>query len=228
MGDSNMPDLTEALVEARKQAGLTQGKMAEICGIMQPTVSARERGQSTVPAEDLEKIAAATGLHIIVGPHGWSVGRAAPEIRSDAWRDDKPPEDAVYQTRLRVFGRVSAGPGILNEDDDMWFDWLGAWRQHVDGIAQVAGDSMEPVLFDQDIVGVRLGEQPTYGDLVVVRNGWDDQVQIKAWGGMPSQAQVSLLSLNPRYAPQGYHLSDIQILGLAVGLLRLGKLRAPW
>jgi transcriptional regulator with XRE-family HTH domain len=43
--------ITEALIEARKQAGLTQRELAEYLGVAQATVANIERGKRPLPRE---------------------------------------------------------------------------------------------------------------------------------------------------------------------------------
>lgn len=219
--------LEQALVDVRKRADLSQADVARIVDITQPIVSLRESGRRRTPAEDLSTLAQATGLTIAATPDGWQVLDAVPRQRSDPWREEPATPQTREQVELMVFGRVSAGAGIVNYDGGQWLDLVDIWRRSIDGVAQVTGDSMEPLLRDGDWVGVRLHEMPRVGDIAVFRNGWHDEVQIKGWGGEFGDEAV-LRSVNPRYGLVRHPMAQLDVLGVAVGLLRPGRLRAEW
>lgn len=53
--------LGRALADARQQAGLTQGELADISGVSRPTLSRLERGTSSISSDRLWDLAAACG-----------------------------------------------------------------------------------------------------------------------------------------------------------------------
>jgi len=222
-------ELASVLREGRAKAQITQAQLAEKLDVHFTTVSQRERGVAELPADQLRRFAQATEQWLCVSPDGeWQLGPPGLPTRSDPWREERSGDQAKPQVELMVYGHVSAGPGIVNEEDGQWLDMIEVWRRHVDGVALVTGDSMEPMLREGDWVGVRLEEDmPRYGDIAVFRNGWSHEVQIKVWGGIRGE-EATLLSLNPTHGPVHRRLGELQILGVAYGLLRPGRLRAPW
>ena len=60
-----MDRVTQALVEARKAAGLTQQQLAEHLGIRQPTLSAIEQGRRPLPRERYSNLPKAIRRRVI-------------------------------------------------------------------------------------------------------------------------------------------------------------------
>lgn len=248
-----MQTLGQALVDLRRQAGLSQEDVARIVERSQPVVSLREAGRSQIPASDLAKLAAASGLTIVATPHGWGVVRAAggaddltarlkafgstedpsmPEItlqikaglpvhpRRDHALD--PDEDAPFS--LPLLGRAAAGPGSWNDEAELeTVSVASRWLTRLDGAILVHGDSMEPLLRDGDLVGVRLHEDYEVGDVVVAVAGAGECI-IKVFGGLVN-GLVVLNSANLAHPPVVGAPDQLDIQGVAYGLLRAERLR---
>jgi transcriptional regulator with XRE-family HTH domain len=60
-----MDRVTQALVEARKAAGLTQQQLAEHLGVRQPTLAAIEKGKRPLPRERYAKLPKAIRRRVV-------------------------------------------------------------------------------------------------------------------------------------------------------------------
>ncbi len=142
-----MTDLPTALVAARQRSGLSQTQLAERLGVRSSTVSRREAGALQVLAPDLVRLAQALGVRFAVGQDGWELLEPEPPFTPN------PDRDGDVGGRLGVpgLGLGAAGSGVLNErPDGRTLDLDREWLRHVDGLADVRGDSMQPVLYDGD------------------------------------------------------------------------------
>ncbi len=224
-----MATLDQALVDARQRAGLHQADVARIMNITQPVVSLRESGRSRTFAEDLEKLAAATGLSISVTPSGWTVSSHPDPLPGN------PDRASVYEVEqagegVPIFGRAGAGPGqFASELVDEWFDLRRRWLAQLDGLLEVHGDSMAPALSDGDLVGVRLfeeGDRPRLGEFVAAWIPDDDTVVVKVWAGYAGR-DVRLLSTNVAYPHITAPRDRVVVKGRVTGALRMGGWRIP-
>ncbi len=59
-------DLAAALIDARSQAGLTQGELARRMGTTQPVVARLESGRSRPSMRTLQRLADATGSRLLI------------------------------------------------------------------------------------------------------------------------------------------------------------------
>jgi len=67
-------DVGVALREARKKAGLSQGELAELCGLWQETISKIETGSSGANLDTIFDLCAALDLELKITPR--SKGKA--------------------------------------------------------------------------------------------------------------------------------------------------------
>lgn len=59
-------DISDMLVEARTEAGLTQGELAKLCGVSQSNISKFETGCSHPSLQTLKKIADGMGKRLVL------------------------------------------------------------------------------------------------------------------------------------------------------------------
>jgi len=79
-------DVTRALREARRRAGLSQAALAERAGTSQATLSAYERGRKHPSVETFSRLLAAAGSGLAVEPRDWLLIEPSPEQHSRAAR----------------------------------------------------------------------------------------------------------------------------------------------
>lgn len=217
----------QALRLAREQAGWSQTELARRVGMDRSLLSRREAGLIPTPARVIREIAAATNRVIAVSSAGWSVIEPTPPtIAPNPARDLPldPPADRPF--RIPLLGTASAGPGSWQDDGPHdTVSLAAAWLTRLDGAVRVHGDSMSPLLRDGDIVGVRLGEDFEIGDVVVAIASYGECV-IKVYAGQ-TDGVLSLTSANPRYPGAIGTPEELNIQGVAYGLLRPQRLRVP-
>jgi len=179
-----------------------------------------------VPSNELERIAKAANCRICVGPDGWSLldSQLAP---TNPNRDEATSLAEQWKRALPLVGQASAGDGgcFLDEAGVTWFSLDDAWSRRLDGLVYVKGDSMAPMLDDGDLVGLRRVDDLLDGDVVVVQDLRADVLHIKVWEPADDDRTVVLRSVNPAHRNLTLSAGDVQILGVAYGLLRLRKLR---
>jgi repressor LexA len=117
---------------------------------------------------------------------------------------------------IPVYGRVAAGTPIEAIEDIIDYEEIDADMARLgDHFAlKISGDSMEPRMYDGDIVIVRQQPSVDSGDIaIVIINGLDATCKkiIKKKDG------IELVSLNPSYSPMFY--SNAQIEELPVKIL---------
>lgn len=198
--------------ELRKKTGLSQSDLARELHIHQTAISQWET-QKTEP--DIEKMGAVADFFGVTTDY--LLGRS----------DDAPPEQMPSNLfgvseqvmhRVPLFGAVAAGAPIYAD---------GETREYVDAPSKadyaltVQGDSMEPDYIDGDIVYIRKQETVDDGRIAVVIV--DDAATLKRV--YRKKNGVSLVSLNPKYAPMDFDASfgGVRILGVPVGFLRMYK-----
>lgn len=64
--DTLQPELTiaQAMIDARKESGLTQKQLSELTGIAQADISKLERGNANPSLRTLQRLAAGMGMNI--------------------------------------------------------------------------------------------------------------------------------------------------------------------
>jgi transcriptional regulator with XRE-family HTH domain len=93
--DERKADIATRLALARKQAGLTQGQVAEMMNLSRPSISEMEAGRRNVTAPELAKLAEIYGVSV-----GWL--SCAGAEKPDASRDR-------VQLAARQLGKLKPG-----------------------------------------------------------------------------------------------------------------------
>ena len=221
-----MSTLGQLLHELRQRRGETQPHFAALTNVKPSTVSMRENDKVAVPSDELEQLAKAIGRRLAVGPNGWE---ALPILDppENPLRDERLSPSDRRLSALPVVGEASAGDGGCFIDDGgvAWFSVEEAVRRQLDGLVYVRGNSMTPMLDDGDLVGLRRVDEVADGDVVVVQDMRADVLHIKVWQDPDEGDTVHLRSINPEHRTLILKSNDVQVLGVAYGLLRLRKLR---
>jgi lexA repressor len=198
--------------EYRKLQKMTQKELGEKIGVKHNTVSGYENGTNEPEQDILFKIAAALGV---------SINDLFPETRSGA----ETIRNRKRGVRIPVLGCVVAGIPIEAIEDVIDYEEIDEDLARTGDFFAllVRGASMEPVLYEDDIVIVR--KQPTAdtGDIAIVLiNG--DEATIKRI--KRERGGVMLIGYNASvYEPHFYSNEEIenlpvQILGKVIELRR--------
>lgn len=198
--------------EYRKLKRMTQKELGEKIGVKHNTVSGYENGTNEPEQDILFKIAAALDV---------SINDLFPETRSDTTNIHRRKKGV----RIPVLGYVVAGIPIEAIEDIIDYEEIDEELARTGDFfaLQVRGESMEPVLYEDDVVIVR--KQPTAdtGDIAIVLiNG--DEATIKKI--KRERDGVMLIGYNTSvYEPHFYSNEEIenlpvQILGKVIELRR--------
>jgi phage repressor protein C with HTH and peptisase S24 domain len=176
--------LAQRLTETRQDAGLTQTQLAKRVGCSQALIGNLESGNQK-SSTHLPKIAAALGVEVLWLQHGTGPKRreqGAPAASLDL--DTMPGLVAVPRVRFKLSAGVSGfavepengnGKPIYFRDD--WFQ-MHNYRPEKLFSVRVAGASMEPSLWDGDLVVVNTDDtKPHDGDVFAVN--YEGELTIK-------------------------------------------------
>lgn len=202
-----MPEFKDMLKYFRMRENLSQSELAEKLGVSASTISMYEVGKREPDFEIEERIADFfnTDLNTLRG------------------RDtEKRCHNSIKGVKINVLGRVAAGLPIeaveniidteeISEDMARTGEYFGL---------QIHGDSMEPRMYEGDVVIVRQQDDAESGDIVIAMiNGHDATCKrlTKYSGG------ITLSSLNTKYEPMMFSNEEIvnkpvKIIGKVVEL----------
>ena len=194
--------------ELREKAQMSQQQLADAIGAQsRSTISMYESGNREPDLETFEALADVFNV-----PLAYIVGDDSQETLS------VPGILPIRKKRIPLLGDIAAGEPILAQES--YEDYILAdGHMPCDFALKVKGDSMEPLLFDGDIVFVR--EQPDVLDGQIAVVLVDDSATLKVLYHIPDGIQ--LVSKNSAYAPMiyaGLHASAVRVLGLAVQYTR--------
>lgn len=187
----NMP-MNDKIKSLRKLQGLTLQEVGDAVGVGKSTVRKWESGDIENMRRD--KIAAlAKALHTTPA---YLMG----------WEEEEAVPAAV---KIPVLGKVAAGIPISAVENIIDYEEipssLAASGEFV--ALQIKGQSMEPRIYEGDIVIVRVQPTAETGDLaVVIVNG--DEATVKKIKILPEG--ILLQPFNPTYQPMFYFCSDIE------------------
>jgi len=177
--------------------------------------------------DSIERIAAASGCDLVVGAGGWRVLDDHISKPTNPMRGDAHDRSEPWRRSLPVIGSASAGAGGCYVDGGgvTWFSVEEAVQRQLDGLVYVHGDSMAPMLEDGDMVGLRRVDALVDGDVAVIQDLRADVLHIKVWQAADDDQWIYLRSVNPAHQVLIFRRADVQVLGVAYGLMRLKKLR---
>ena len=185
-----MAQFSDILKSLRKQSNLTQKELAQKIGISLSAVSMYECGNREPDFETLEAIADYFNVNM-----NYLLG--------------KEPASSPRAVKIPVLGKVAAGIPISAVENIIDYEEipssLAASGEFV--ALQIKGQSMEPRIYEGDIVIVRVQPTAETGDLaVVIVNG--DEATVKKVKFLPEG--ILLQPFNPTYQPMFYSCSDIE------------------
>ena len=184
----------------RKQrilSNLSQTELAEKIQVSKQTLYKYENNIITnVPSDKIESIASVLN----VTPAflmGWDE------------KSDSSNSKITNGVKINVLGRVAAGIPISAVEDIIDTEEISeemASKGEFFGL-KIKGDSMEPRIYDGDVVIVRQQSDADSGDIVIALVNGDDATckrLTKYAGG------IGLISLNPKYEPMMFSDEDIE------------------
>lgn len=150
-----------------------------------------------------------------------------PETGEDAYEFQLPrlpePDTTNFMFVPKTTGRVSAGGGLHFAFSEIPQTKLAFRRQWLEKVASdpgrvlvmtVEGDSMEPVLFDGDLVMIDLGRRRLKtGTVFAISMG--GIVVLKFVDLLPGRA-IRLISKNPSYPPLEVEIDDLRVVGQVI------------
>jgi len=147
--------------------------------------------------------------------------KGAIEMIPGTSRGIRLPEDSG----LPVVGRVAAGSPILAAEhiEDRVDLPASFFKPRADYLLRVRGESMRDAgILDGDLLAVHKTGEASNGQIVVARI--DDEVTVKRFQRTRQRNVIVLLPENAEFSPIEVDLRerDVQIEGLAVGVLRQG------
>ena len=125
-------------------------------------------------------------------------------------------EENIHGVKVPVIGRVAAGIPIEAITDILDYEELSP-ELFNDGseyfCLQIKGQSMEPRIYDGDVVVVRKQPDVESGQIAIVGINGDDATCKKV---MKQANGILLQPLNPSYAPMYYTSEDIESLPITI------------
>lgn len=192
-----MKTTSDRIKEGMRIRDLKQADLVSLTGISKGALSSYISGKYTPKQNNIYKIAKALNVN-----EAWLMG-------ADVSMDRNLSPSSRKGVTINVLGRVAAGIPIeavsdiidteeISEDMSRTGEFFGL---------QIHGDSMEPRIYEGDVVIVRQQNDAESGDIVIAMvNGNDATCKrlMKYSGG------ISLVSLNPKYEPMMFSDHDIQ------------------
>lgn len=207
----------ERIKERRKELGISVDDLAHKIGKNRATIYRYESKEienlPTTVLEPLAKALATTPAALM----GWDESSAAPQEAPAPMSSERRKI-----ARIPVLGRVAAGIPIeaIENVEDYEERYISALEDPCDYFAlRIVGHSMEPRIWDGDVVIVHKQDDVDSGQIAVVLVNGDDATvkQLKK-----SSSGITLIGLNPTvYSPHFYTADEVislpvRILGLVV------------
>ena len=177
-----MPDFSTVFKNLRKDNNLTQAELAKKLGVAPSTVGMYERGQREPDFETLEKIANcfSVNMNTLLG---------------------KEKDLSVSAgIKIPVLGKVAAGIPITAVENILDYEEISPeMASSGDYVAlKIQGSSMEPRMYEGDVVIVRVQSSVEHGEVAVVMVDGSEatvkKVQFQSSG-------ILLQPFNPSYEP---------------------------
>jgi len=200
-------ELYKNIKRLREEKGLSQDRLAKLTGYTdRSSITKIEKGQVDLQQSKIELFARALGT-TSRDLMGWTEPEYTPNEKGVA---------------INVLGRVAAGIPINAIEEVIDTEEISERLARTGSFfgLKIKGDSMEPRIYDGDVVIVRQQEDAENGDIVIAMVNGDDATckrLVKYSGG------ISLISLNSKYEPMMFTDQDInnmpvKIIGKVVEL----------
>ena len=196
-----MSEFSIVFKNLRKDNDLTQGELAKKLGVAPSTVGMYERGQREPDFETLEKIADyfKVNMNTLLGK-GDALDRVG---------------NSIVGTKIPVLGKVAAGIPITAVENILDYEEISSeMAASGDYVAlKIQGSSMEPRMYDGDVVIVRVQSTVEHGEIAVVMVDGSEatvkKVQFLSNG-------ILLQPFNPSYEPIFYSKEEAEKLPVRI------------
>jgi len=212
--------LGRRIKELREMLGLTQPAFAEKIGVTKRAVQEWEAGRRSPSEPVLRQIEQTFN----VNPEWLRKGKGEIFKPRSEGQVVATPEFVIKPIPLLTEGEAGIGafiPNFAEPEKVIWFPIPARWANHNLFFIKVVGNSMEPRIFDKDIVLVDKDAPIGNGDLVaaLLKNGELVIKRIRRKNGF-----VFLESINPAYEPIIVKEKDIKDLALIRFIVPNGNL----
>lgn len=190
-------ELGQYLKNVREQLGYSTYDVNKLCDISQSYLSLMENGRRKASAIILKKLAPIYSLNYIDLYEKAGYIDLIDNSKKSKTKLDKLGNPVV---EIPILGTVKAGYDYLAQEN--WIGTIDIDKKLADGgeffALKVKGDSMAPVLIEDDIVIIKKQDDFENGDIVVaIVNG--DEATIKK--GKKSESKILLQPFNTNYDP---------------------------
>lgn len=171
---------------------IQQKELAKLLGVSKSTVSCWCTGVSTPRMDKVKRITELLNCSI------------ADLMTTPAQLDER---SVPTQGMLPVLGRVSAGTGIIAEEDIIGYESTDSRYDNGEYFyLEVHGDSMSPKIDDGDLVLVHRQASVDSGSIGVFSVDGEDGFVKKV---IYDAENITLISINPYYPPLNFHGPDV-------------------
>ena len=196
-----MPEFSIVFKNLRKDNNLTQSELAKKLGLAPSTVGMYERGQREPDFETLEKISEyfCVNMNTLLG-------------KEDALNNSN---GSVVGIKIPVLGKVAAGIPITAVENILDYEEISSeMASSGDYVAlRIEGSSMEPRMYDGDVVIVRVQSTVEHGEVAVVMVDGSEatvkKVQFLNNG-------ILLQPFNPTFEPLFYSAEEVESLPVRI------------
>ncbi|MGL5350520.1 MAG: LexA family protein [Cetobacterium sp.] len=203
-----MLNIGNKIKDLRKAKKMTQDELAALINITKHSVMAYETEKRLIPIDTLYSISKVFKVPIEY-------------FFSDTDFSQRGLETKMV--RIPILSNVSAGVGVFGEETPIdWLELPEAIAKKSDYASFVSGDSMEPKIFEGDLLLIEKIDILENGDIGVFKIGED--IVCKKFKSNPITKEIILASLNPKYKSilidNSYcENNEFNILGKVVGKL---------
>lgn len=188
-----MSEFSKVFKNLRKDNNLTQSELAKKLGVATSTVGMYERAQREPDFETLEKIAICFGVNM------------------NTLLGNNSGEKSVSGTKIPVLGKVAAGIPITAVENILDYEEISSETAASGEFValKIQGSSMEPRMYDGDVVIVRVQSSVENGEIAVVMVD-GSEATVKKIQFHPNG--IFLKPFNPSYDPIFYSNEEIEKL----------------
>lgn len=190
-----MATISERIQERMKALDLKQADLVASTGISKGALSSYISGRYVPKQNNIYLISKALNVS-----EAWLMGADVPMT---------PNKNNKHGVTINVLGRVAAGlpiEAIENIIDTEEISEQLASTGDFFGL-QIHGDSMEPRMYENDVVIVRKQDDAESGDIVIAMVNGNDATCKRL---MKYAGSIALLSLNPKYEPMVFSEKEIE------------------
>lgn len=197
-----MLEIGKKLKELRESKNISQEQLAKMLGVAEATIANYEAERRTLTIEKLQNILSLLDTNLI-----------------DFLSENKENYMNNSEKKIPIISKVSAGTGVFGEDEIIEYLSLPKeLNKKCDFATFVTGDSMTPLIQDNNLILIRKSESLENGNIGVFF--LNDNVYVKKFSFNPLTKEMKLISLNKDYPIISIKSSDaFHIVGRVVGVL---------